>query len=35
MACFKGFSVSDYWSKKEINIMEGAPYQFHCYMSGE
>ena len=35
MACFKGFAVVDFWSKKEISIAEGAPFRFHCYMSGK
>ena len=35
MACFKGFSVADFWSQREINIEFGAPYRFHCFMSGE
>ena len=35
MACFKGFTVVDFWSKKEISIAEGAPFRFHCYMAGK
>ena len=35
LVCFKGFAVVDFWSKKEISIAEGAPFRFHCYMSGK
>jgi len=34
MVCFKGFSLSEYWSNKEISIVEDTPFRFHCYKFG-